>query len=56
MVMFPCVLRVSGPAYLPHRHIDPPNPLLVRVHAPRSPDNRICHFGAIAGRLTREIW
>jgi hypothetical protein len=23
---------------------------------PRSPDNRICHFGAIAGRLTREIW
>ena len=40
----PCV---SGSAYLPHRHIDRANPLLVRVRAPRSTDNRICHFEAI---------
>jgi hypothetical protein len=42
------MLCVSGSAYLPHRHIDRANPLLVRVRAPRSTDNRICHFGAIA--------
>jgi hypothetical protein len=49
------MLCLSGSAHPTQPHIDRANPLLVRVRAPRSPDKRIRHFGAIAGE-SRVSW